>query len=48
MKAIQAAGARFYQWEPTTDGRPLVRLVCSWATREAEVDEFLSAAKRVA
>lgn len=48
MKEIQAAGARFYQWEPTTDGRPLIRLVCSWATREAEVDQFLDVAKRVA
>jgi len=45
MKAIKAAGARFYQWEPSTDGRPLIRLVCSWATREAEVDQFISAAK---
>lgn len=48
MKKIQAAGARFYQWEPTTDGRPLVRLVCSWATREAEVDQFLGAARKSA
>jgi threonine aldolase len=48
MKAIKAAGARFFQWEPTTDGRPLIRLVCSWSTREAEVDEFLGAAKRLA
>jgi threonine aldolase len=48
LKALQAAGARFFQWEPTTDGRPLVRLVCSWATRDAEVDEFVNAAKRVA
>jgi threonine aldolase len=47
MKQIKAAGARFLQWEPTTDGRPLARLVCSWATREAEVDQFISAAKRV-
>jgi len=45
MKAIKAAGARFYQWEPSTDGRPLIRLVCSWATREAEVDQFITAAK---
>lgn len=45
MKALQKAGARFYQWEPTTDGRPLVRLVCSWATRESEVESFLAVAK---
>lgn len=46
MKALQKAGARFYQWEPTTDGRPLVRLVCSWATREEEIETFLAAAKK--
>ncbi|MDZ4867864.1 MAG: low specificity L-threonine aldolase [Alphaproteobacteria bacterium] len=46
MKTLKSAGARFYQWEPTTDGRPLIRLVCSWATREAEVDQFLAAAKK--
>lgn len=46
MKSMQNAGARFYQWEPTTDGRPLIRLVCSWATKEAEVDAFIAAAKK--
>lgn len=48
MKALEQSGARFYQWEPTTDGRPLIRLVCSWATTEAEVDAFLTAAKKAA
>ena len=48
MKALQAAGARFYQWEPTTDGRPLVRLVCSWATKADDVDHFIAAARKVA
>jgi threonine aldolase len=46
MKALKAAGAKFYLWEPTTDGRPLIRLVCSFATRECEVDEFVSLAQR--
>ncbi len=47
MESILAAGAKFYPWGPITD-RPLVRLVCSFATREAEVDQFLAAAKRAA
>lgn len=45
MKKLEAAGAKFHQWEPTTDGRPLIRLVCSWATIEAEVDRFVTAAR---
>jgi threonine aldolase len=48
MKALKNAGAKFYLWEPTTDSRPLIRLVCSFATREAEVEQFLTAAKRAA
>ncbi len=46
MKALEEAGGRFYLWEPCTDGRPLIRLVCSFATKEAEVDQFIAAAKR--
>jgi threonine aldolase len=46
MKALKSAGAKFYLWEPMSDGRPLVRLVCSFATRQAEVDEFLAVAAR--
>lgn len=41
MKALEAGGAKFYQWEPIVD-RPLIRLVCAFATREAEVDQFLA------
>lgn len=48
FKALEKAGARFYLWEPTTDGRPLIRLVCSWSTKDAEVDAFLAAARRIA
>jgi threonine aldolase len=45
-KALETAGAKFYLWEPMTDGRPLIRLVCSWATTEADVDAFIAATKR--
>ena len=47
MKALESAGAKFFLWEPIVD-RPLIRLVCSFATREEEIDEFLAAATRVA
>ena len=47
MSALLAADAKFYPWGPIGD-RPLIRLVCSFATREAEVDQFLAAAKRAA
>lgn len=46
MKAIEAAGAKFYEWEPPTAGRPLIRLVCAYSTTEAEVDAFLAAARK--
>lgn len=45
MNALVAAGGKFYPWGPVTE-RPLIRLVCSFATRDAEVDHFLAAAKR--
>jgi threonine aldolase len=48
MNALKTAGAKFYLWEPVSDGRPLIRLVCSFATRETEVDQFLAAARRAA
>lgn len=56
----QAAGARYYLWSfddplgQTLDGAPeapvAARLVCNWATTEAEIDVFLAAvaAERVA
>lgn len=47
MKSLQAAGATFYQWEPGDD-RPLIRLVCSWSTTDAETDQFVATAKRAA
>jgi threonine aldolase len=44
---LEGRGAKFYLWEPVTDGRPLIRLVCSFATREAEVDAFIAEAGRL-
>lgn len=41
MKALESADAKFYLWEPITDGRPLIRLVCSFATTGAEIEAFL-------
>lgn len=46
IKILRQAGAEFYPWGPITD-QPLIRLVCSFATREAEVNQFLATAKRV-
>ena len=46
MKALEAAGAKFYEWEPPANGRPLIRLVCAFATSETEVEEFLAAARK--
>ena len=45
MKSILEAGAQFFPWGPRAE-KPLIRLVCSFATREADVDEFLACAKR--
>jgi threonine aldolase len=45
--ALQAAGARFYIWGAASE-RPLIRLVCSFATTEKDVDAFLIAARRSA
>jgi threonine aldolase len=45
--ALQAAGAKFYVWPPVSDP-PLIRLVCSFATAEKDVEAFLTAARRSA
>ena len=45
MKSLEDKGAKFYLWEPVTDGSPLIRLVCSFATRSEEVDAFIKLAK---
>lgn len=31
----------FYRWAPERDGQIPIRLVCSWGTREEEVDSFI-------
>ena len=38
------AGATFYDWAPSADGRTLVRLVTSFATPEADVAKFVEIA----
>jgi threonine aldolase len=38
---LRTGGARFYDWEPPKDGRTLVRLVTSFATRDEDVERFL-------
>ena len=46
MRALETAGAKFYEWEPPTNGRPLIRLVCAFSTSDAEVEAFLAAARK--
>ncbi len=48
QKALESAGAKFYEWEPPTEGRPLIRLVCAFSTTQAEIDAFLSAINKIA
>lgn len=45
---LRAAGATFYPWVTPGDpaGGTMQRLVCSWATTEAEIDRFLALASR--
>ena len=45
--SLKAAGARFYPWGPSAE-RPVIRLVCSFATDEKEIEAFVSAARRAA
>lgn len=47
QQTLESAGANFYEWEPPTEGRPLIRLVCSFSTASSEVDAFLAAARKV-
>ncbi|MGD0190562.1 MAG: beta-eliminating lyase-related protein [Rhizomicrobium sp.] len=37
---LRAAGARFYDWRPSAQGRTLIRLVCSFATADEDVRRF--------
>jgi threonine aldolase len=42
---LRAAGASFYDWSASTDGRTLVRLVTSFATPDEEVQQLLELAR---
>jgi len=42
---LRAGGERFYDWEPPKDGRTLVRLVTSFATRDEDVERFIALAR---
>lgn len=42
---LRAAGAQFYDWEVSANGKTLVRLVLSFATPEDEIARFLDAIK---
>ncbi|HUJ02201.1 MAG TPA: low specificity L-threonine aldolase [Rhizomicrobium sp.] len=38
---LRAGGAQFYDWEPSCNGKTLIRLVLSFATPDADVTRFL-------
>ncbi|HEY1711198.1 MAG TPA: low specificity L-threonine aldolase [Rhizomicrobium sp.] len=42
---LRDAGARFYDWQPPSGGRTLVRLVLSFATPEEDVARFITIAR---
>jgi threonine aldolase len=42
---LRDAGADFLDWGPSEGGRTLIRLVCSFATPEADVDGFIELAR---
>jgi threonine aldolase len=41
----RAAGAHFYDWAPPAGGRTLVRLVCGFATPDADIARFIDIAR---
>jgi threonine aldolase len=41
---LRRAGARFYDWSPSRDGRTLIRLVTSFATPDGAIDKLLESA----
>lgn len=43
---LEQKGARFYVWSPAHEPVPLIRLVCSFATTQADIDAFLEAVRR--
>jgi len=42
---LRQRGARFLDWAQPSDGRTLIRLVCSFATPEEDIAKFLEAAR---
>src|SRR5579871_294945 len=42
---LRSAGARFYDWEPSREGKTLVRLVTSFATEDGDIAAFTRAAR---
>jgi len=42
---LREAGARFYDWQPPSGGRTMVRLVLSFATPEEDVARFIEIAR---
>ncbi len=43
---LRANGAHFLDWEPSENGRTLIRLVTSFATPDADIDRFLDIARQ--
>jgi threonine aldolase len=42
---LRDGGAKFYDWSPSVEGRTLIRLVCSFATPDADVERLLDVAR---
>ncbi|HEX3810797.1 MAG TPA: beta-eliminating lyase-related protein [Rhizomicrobium sp.] len=42
---LREQGAKFYDWAPSSGGRTLVRLVCSFATPERDIGRFAGIAR---
>jgi threonine aldolase len=42
---VREAGAKFYDWIPSTNGRTMARLVVSFTTPEQDIARFLAAAR---
>jgi threonine aldolase len=43
---MRDTGAKFYDWEPSANGKTMIRLVTSFATEEKNVERLLAAAGR--
>lgn len=41
-RALGRAGARYYPWPAAGADHPAARLVCSWSTTEAEIDDLIA------